>query len=247
MNELSVIRSELLDKFDQLRCAVSTRKGSLNGSSFGMNMSYNVGDQPTAVDENRRRFFFALNVPVDRLAIPGQCHSSHVVNVKTPGRIDATDALVTDARNLWLAISVADCTPVFLADPVKGAVAAVHAGWRGSAESIAAKAVERMKAEFGTAPEDLVAFIGPAAGVCCYEVGEDVAGRFASNVSQIRNGKKYLDLKLENARQLRDAGIPDHKIDISPLCTICNHDLHSYRRDKDRSGRMMGVIGLVEN
>jgi hypothetical protein len=247
MNELTLIRSELLGKFMQVRCAVSTRKGTQNGSPFGMNMSYSVGDQTSAVDENRRRFFSALDVPADRVASPGQCHSSQIALVTDPGRIDATDALITETQDLWLAISVADCTPVFLADPGRSAVAAIHAGWRGSAESIVVKAVERMKAEFGTAPKDLLAFIGPSAGACCYEVGDEVAGRFRAAVVQIRNEKRYLDLKLENAEQLKDSGVSGSNIEISPLCTICNPELlHSYRRDGKRSGRMMGVIGMVK-
>lgn len=246
MNELKLIQSELLNNIAALRCAVSTRRGANNGSPFGMNMSYNVGDRPESVDENRRRFLSALGIPADRLAIPVQCHSSRVESVTAPGRVDGTDALITNTRNLWLAVSVADCTPVFLADPNRDAIAAIHAGWRGSADSISVKAVERMRSEFGTEPGDLVAFIGPSAGVCCYEVGEDVTGRFGSRVQQVRNGKRYLDLKLENASQLMSTGVPDANIETSPLCTICNPELlHSYRRDKDRSGRMMGVIGMV--
>lgn len=246
MNELKLIRSELLNNIAELRCAVSTRRGAKNGSPFGMNMSYTVGDRPESVDENRRRFFSSMDVPADRLAIPVQCHSSRVEFVMVPGRVDGTDALITNTRNLWLTVSVADCTPVFLADPSRGAVAAIHAGWRGSAESISVKAVEKMKTEFGSMPKDLVAFIGPSAGVCCYEVGEDVADRFGSRMQMVRNGKRYLDLKLENASQLMSSGVTEPNIETSPLCTICNPELlHSYRRDKERSGRMMGVIGIV--
>ena len=246
MDKRTLIRSALLDTYAQVHCAVSTRMGTDNGSAFGMNMSYNVGDQREAVDENRRLFFSALDVPADRLAIPAQCHSSHVATATTPGRFEATDALITIVQNLWLTITVADCTPVFLADPVRGVVAAVHAGWRGTAGFITAKSVERLKAEFGTAPDNLVAFIGPSAGVCCYEVGDDVTVRFRPVVVQTRNGKHYLDLKRENADQLKAAGVLDNNIEISPLCTICNPELlHSYRRDKERSGRMMGVIGMV--
>ncbi|MEX2116359.1 MAG: peptidoglycan editing factor PgeF [Bacteroidota bacterium] len=246
MDELFVVRSALLEKSAQFRCGVSTRRGARSGSSFGMNMSYSVGDLPEDVNENRQRFLSAVDAEPDRLVIPGQCHSDHVAMATIPGRFEATDALMTITPNVWLTITVADCTPVFLADPVRSAVAAIHAGWRGSAESIAAKTVERMKAEFGTEPQNLVAFIGPSAGVCCYEVGDDVRSRFDSSVLQVRNGKQYLDLKLDNARQLMGAGIPNGNIDISPLCTICNPELlHSYRRDKDRSGRMMGVIGIV--
>ncbi len=246
MDSGDLIRSELLGKFVRLRCAVSTRRGAKNGSVFGMNMSYNVGDRQEVVNENRRQFLSALKIPVDRLAVPGQCHSSQIVTVTAPGRFESTDGLITCNPDLWLTITVADCTPIFLADRGQNAVAAVHAGWRGSAKSIAAKVVERMKAEFGTAPENLVAFIGPSAGVCCYEVGDDVTSRFGSDSLKLRNGKSFLDLKSENVRQLMNAGVSEANIEVSPLCTICNPDLlHSYRRDKERSGRMMGVIGIV--
>lgn len=245
MNELPLIRSGLLDRFPQFRCALSSKRGTGSDDEFGWNMSYNVGDRREVVDANRRRFFSVLDIPPDRLAIPRQCHSSRVEAVTAPGYVDATDGLITDHQNLWLAISVADCTPVFLVDPVQNVVAAVHAGWRGSAGMIVSKAVETMKSGFRTKPEDLVVFIGPSAGVCCYEIGEDVAGRFGSEVLQERDGKRFLNLKDENARQLREAGIRERNIDVSPICTICNRDFHSYRRDRDRSGRMMGVVGIV--
>ena len=104
-----------------------------------------------------------------------------------------------------------------------------------------------MLQEFGSKPDELYAFIGPSAGQCCYEVGEDVAQRFDAEFVSRRNGKFYLDIKKANEEQLRNAGVPGTNIEVHEDCTICRTELyHSYRRDGDKSGRMMAIIGLSQ-
>jgi len=245
MPDVELLHSKTLNAFPGIVCAVSTRHGGVSPHPLGMNLSYNVGDDRSNVDKNRARFFGSLEIDSDRLAIPRQVHSATVRKVEMPGSYDATDGLLTDRKNVWLVVSIADCAPVFLFDGRRNVVAALHAGWRGSAAGIVRKGIDMMKSRFRSDPADLHAFIGPSAGPCCYEVGAEVAQRFDETSVAKRNGSLFLDLKGENRRQLLENGVPDDQIETSEYCTICSERLfHSYRREKDLSGRMMGVIGL---
>jgi hypothetical protein len=211
-----------------------------------MNLSFRVGDDPVNVLKNREIFFGALGIPPGRLAIPGQVHGATVRRVDVPGEFPETDALISTERGLFLCITVADCVPVLLFDPVHNAVGAVHAGWRGTASAIAVAAVKAMNAEFGTDPAGLIASIGPSASDCCYRVGAEVASRFPSSFIRRERGESYVDLKGVNRSQLLDAGIQPGNVELSPYCTISGSSLfHSYRRDGVKSGRMMGVIGRM--
>jgi hypothetical protein len=211
-----------------------------------MNLSFKVGDDPANVRENRRLFFGMLGIETERLAIPGQVHGIAVSRVGAPGEYPGRDGLITDVPRVFLCISTADCVPILLFDQARRAVAAVHAGWRGTVEAIACTAVEAMCREFGTRPEDLLAEIGPAASQCCYEVGAEVAQRFPGEFVEEREGKLYVDLKGANRRLMLRAGLLEGNLHSSPHCTISDHLLfHSHRRDGARSGRMMGVIGLT--
>lgn len=229
-----------------LRFAMSTRRGGVSHEPYGMNLSFHVGDDPQAVRENRRIFLASVGAGEDCLAQPMQCHSATVLLADHPGPYDASDGLVSNNRGLWLGISVADCLPIFLADPAHKAVAAVHAGWRGSQGAIVQNAVRLMAKQFATTGKDLVAYLGPSARACCYEVGPEVAQNFSDEVVVRRDGRLYLDLVKENMSQLVEAGLSERNIEVNPMCTITEKDLlHSYRRDSSRSGRMLGVIGIV--
>lgn len=240
-----LIEPSIFKQFPAISCCLSTRSGGVSPEPFGLNLSFNVKDLAMNVEENRRRFFRKAGIPEGRIALAGQCHSARVAPVREPGLVENTDGLVTDVEGLWLAVSVADCVPLFLADPRKNVIAVVHAGWRGSLERITENAVDVLSRKFGSVPKDVFAYIGPSAGACCYEVGKDVAERFDRIVVGERDGKIYLDLKRENRRQLLAAGIPASNIETSPDCTIHKSEVfHSFRRDGKQSGRMMGVIGI---
>jgi hypothetical protein len=211
-----------------------------------MNLSFNVGDDPANVRRNRDIFFGALGISPGQVAIPRQVHGTSVRRVDGPGDYQETDALISSERGLFLCISVADCVPILLFDPVRNAVGAVHAGWRGTASAIALAAVEAMHAGFGTLPADLIASIGPSAAGCCYRVGADVASRFPPAFVRVERGESYVDLKGVNRDQLLNAGLRPGNVELSPYCTISDSLLfHSYRRDGAKSGRMMGVIGRM--
>ncbi|HEX9829762.1 MAG TPA: peptidoglycan editing factor PgeF [Bacteroidota bacterium] len=243
---MEVVSSQKLSAITAIRFAMSTRVGGVSPEPYGMNMSFSVGDAKEHVTENRRRFFDGVGILPEQIALPKQCHSATVVPVDAGGEYKSCDGLVSATPGIWLGISVADCVPIILADPRTKAVAALHAGWRGTRQRIVEKGMSLMSDAFGSKPEHIVAYIGPSAGVCCYQVGVEVAEHFSSPVLTHKNGSVYLDLKLENKRQLQAAGVPIEQIETSPHCTICAPDrFHSYRREKERSGRMMAVVGIL--
>ncbi len=243
-----IISSDILSGFRTLRFGMSTRQGGTSPEPLSMNLSFRVGDDWNRVEENRHRFFGALGFDPQHLAIPLQCHSTRVQSVSLPGEYDSCDGLVTTSRNLPLVITVADCLPVVLFDPKAMVLGHVHAGWRGTAGAIVRTAVTMMRDEFGASPEVMVAYLGPSAGVCCYEVGREVADAFLPDQLEIRNGTIYLNLKKANLDLLLACGLQSGNIEISASCTICAPELfHSYRRDRDKSGRMMAVASIVEN
>ena len=216
-------------------------------------------DDAANIHENRRRFL-ALFRGRWRLATCWQVHGADVRSVRgnTPGTLDANDercdALVTDAPHILVGVQTADCVPILLGDMRRGTCAAVHAGWRGTAAGIVSAALARMHAEYGTSAADVRACIGPAANVCCYEVGSDVIETFRARfvyadelLRATREGHARIDLQTANGRQLAEAGVAPARIQTAPLCTICREDLFfSYRRDKKlhgRTGRLLAVIG----
>ncbi|MBA4313375.1 MAG: peptidoglycan editing factor PgeF [Chlorobiaceae bacterium] len=241
-----VIKPKIFSINKKLICAVSTRAGGVSPEPFGMNLSYQVGDRDENVTKNRELFFNRLGIPLSSVAIPGQIHSDHIQYISEAGEYPDCDAVVTNKNNLFLIVTVADCIPIFLYDSKTQAYAAIHAGWRGTEKRILKKGIEMMRSTFSTEINDLFAYLGPSARKCCYQVGEEVADKFNKKYlihSEGMNPK--LDLITMNYDMLIDSGIDKNKIEISEQCTICNPSLfHSYRRDKDLSGRMMAVIGI---
>jgi YfiH family protein len=176
------------------------------------------------------------------LATLKQIHSAECVAAAgRAGVLGEGDALLEDAPGAVVAVKTADCIPILLVDERRHAVAAVHAGWRGTAAGIAPRAVEAMHARFGSAPADLHAAIGPGIGECCYEVGPEVAAEFGGQ------GRAHLDLTAINQRQLLAAGVTAGRIYASNLCTRCGaDDFHSFRRDRERAGRMFSYAGVAQ-
>ena len=239
----------------------STRAGGCSPMPEGaLNLAGFDEDDAANINENRRRFL-ALFRGEWRLATCWQVHSANVrrivprdATVALDTNVERCDALTTDAPRVLLGVQTADCVPVILGDARTGACAAVHAGWRGTAASIVSAALARMREEYGTRAEDVRACIGPAANVCCYEVGREVIETFRARFDYAdellvptREGHARIDLQTANRRQLSDAGVFPERIHTAPLCTICRDDLFfSYRREKKlhgRTGRLLAVIG----
>jgi YfiH family protein len=160
------------------------------------------------------------------------------------------DAVVTNARGLLIGVSVADCLPVLAANMTGGVIGAAHCGWRGIAAGIVEKFVESGVSLAGGLGAGGTRFvIGPAVGPCCYEVGEDLLGRFGRDeverFSSVRNGKTYFDLKRLVAARLVAAGARPGNISIDKTCTACHKSqLSSYRREGAGCGRILAVLGL---
>jgi len=179
-------------------------------------------------------------VPQERMASLKQIHSGIVLLGEQIGCAGEGDALVTAVAGVPVSVRTADCYPILLADARNHAVAAVHAGWRGTAARIALRALEEMHRLYGTEAADVCAAIGPGIGACCYEVGADVARQFGMQQA----GR--IDLAAINRRQLLDAGVAEPRIDVLGGCTKCDSRLfHSYRRDQLAAGRMVSYIGRL--
>jgi len=223
---------------------------------------------------NRRKLQSALGAANLRLAPLKQIHSDaiHLFSQSAP-ESHKGDASATDRPGLLLAIQTADCVPVLLVDPQKRAIAAIHAGWRGTLARITEKAVGRMQLELGTRPSHLLAAIGPSIGPCCYEVAAEFVTKFTAQFADAhdyfdepRTGDEpnplqwlsmkppghqpppknvHLDLRKANRSQLLAAGLRAENIFSSNLCTACRTDLFfSHRREGPLSGRLMSVIGI---
>ena len=224
--------------------------------------------------ENRRIFQSALGAADLELTPLKQIHSD-VIRVFPDSSADVCkgDASATNRPGILLSIQTADCVPIFLVDPKKHAVAAVHAGWRGILARITQKAVGRMQFEFGSKPADLLAAIGPSIGPCCYEVAADFVTKFTAQFADAadyfdepRSGEEpnplqwlnmkppghqpppknvHLDLRKANRSQLVAAGLLEKNIFVSDLCTSCHTGLlFSHRREGPLSGRLMSAIGI---
>ena len=155
--------------------------------------------------------------------------------------------MISCVKGQFVGVKTADCVPILLVDSRNRAVAAVHAGWRGTLLGVARGAALALRSAYGTLPADLNVAIGPAIGFCCYEVGEDVAGHFRSIFPERGdlNGAARLDLPEANRRQLVELGVPAEKIFQAGLCTRCNAaEFFSYRREGDGAGRMLSAVGL---
>lgn len=243
MSQVPVVVPTIFATTAGVRAAMSTRTGGVSRPPFGMNLSLRVGDDVAHVHENRSRFLAALGATESSTAFAAQCHSATITHVDRPGIHPSCDALMTRAKGVALAVSIADCVPILLAHRSGSVVAAVHAGWRGSKQRILSNTIGRMKREYGIHPGDLLVFIGPCAGPCCYEVGPEVYSLFHGSTVRHVDGKSTLDLTEENRRQGEMAGVPSAQIEADGRCTICGSDLfHSYRRDGDASGRMLAAI-----
>ncbi len=180
------------------------------------------------------------------LWMPRQVHSNrlHVAGESVAPARGEADGMLSDQEGSLLGVRTADCLALLFVDRRRRAVAAVHAGWRGTVQGIAANAVERMRGEFGSVPEEMEVAIGPGIGPCCFEVGREVAKQFDPGVVAGRE-KPRVDLGAANRRQLLGAGIPGERIWSSNLCTHCSPEqFFSHRRDGDSAGRMLAVIGL---
>jgi polyphenol oxidase len=283
LEALRIIQIPRWKQYNWLRHGFSTRQGGVSSVYGGdtLNLGWTKEDDPRSVTENRRRFTVAVAGGADDdpgLALVGvrQIHSAIIRAVRRDdgafeGKLASADGkavlegdgLITNLPGVMLGVGTADCVPVLLADVSKRAVAAFHAGWRGTVAHIVEQGVNRMRQEYGSQPKDLVAAVGPSIGACCYSVGEEVRAEFRSNFSyadelflgmnqlEASATKVHLDLWEANRRQLLDAGLGEAQISVVGQCTACSRDSQgamqyfSHRSEHGVAGRMLNVIGIA--
>lgn len=242
-----LLRPRIFADLPSITAGMSTRHGGVSGPPYDtLNLGRHVGDDPTCVEENRRRFCAALDTDPAWLATAGQVHGSTVRVIDAPRHEPFCDALVTTTPGLLLAIGVADCAAVLLADPTYGVAGACHAGWRGAARSVVADTVAAM-ADLGAAPSRIRAYVSPCLSQASFEVGPEVAAQFDDAVAAYPDGadRPHLDLKEALRRQLEGAGVPAKAIEVSERCTMQEtDDFFSYRASDGTTGRMFGAIVL---
>jgi YfiH family protein len=246
-SQVSFLHSEALDRIPGIVHGFSTRRAERNDFTLGPLSSPNP-----IIPMNRARFLAAIGAagwPILKLR---QVHSGIVrdmADTSAAGDPVEGDAAITSLRGALLGVQTADCVPILIAADAGTCVAAVHAGWRGTAARIAALTVESLTRKFGVKAKDLTAAIGPHIGVCCYEVGPEVVDAIQETEAFERRTewtKPHLSLAAANRQQLLTAGLAPDRIEATSLCTRCRGDLfYSYRREGQSAGRMLSVIGIA--
>lgn len=239
------IKPGIFDKFGNVVCGVSTRFGKRPRPPFDFNMSFKVGDDTDAVKRNRKDFFDALGIDGDNVSFQFQTHSTIHNYVEETSFFNGSDGLYTDKKGLFLAVNVADCVPVFVYDAENEVVAGIHSGWKGTQQKIVTHTIDTLIEKYKTKPENLYVYVGPGISVKSFEVGEEVFDMFDDEFKEVREGKMYVDLKKDIFTRLIKQCVPKKNIEVCEYCTFADDGLfHSYRRDRGKSGRMLGVIGV---
>lgn len=235
--------------------AFFTRRGGRSPLPWGpTNFAASVGDDPANVRANVELAARALGVEPSRVYFLSQVHGADAVEISGEEDRDEVvlrrgDVVISNAPGVACGVRSADCVPVLVGDPRTGIVAAIHAGWRGVAIGAVAATIRRLVARRAR-PTDLVAAIGPHIEACCFEVGDDVAAELARASSlgerairRDRGPRPHVDLRSIVHAQLDATGVARDRIDDVPGCTACDAErFHSFRRDRDRSGRMLSAI-----
>lgn len=258
VNSVPFLKYPLLEKTGVVNHGFSTRLGGVSkGYCSSMNISIHRGDDPEAVDENRRRIAAAIGVKPENMVYTQQTHTTNVSVVTEADRgksLPETDGMITNVPEVCLVTFYADCVPLYFVDPVKKAIGLSHSGWRGTVRKMANVTIERMQKEYGCRPEDIRAAVGPSICQECYEVSEDVIDEFRKNYREEywkdlfykkENGKYQLNLWKANEYNFLDAGILPEHMAISNVCTCCNPEiLFSHRVTGWERGNLSAFLSL---
>jgi polyphenol oxidase len=242
------IQPSIFNSFSELVAVESTRHGGVSKAPFlSLNLGNFTEDNANDIQENRQLLLSELGFEIDNFACAKQVHGNQVLNVSEGGTFEGYDALMTNKKSILLGITVADCTPILIYDTENQAVAAIHAGWRGTVEEIITETLIAMKMDFVTQPQRCFAYIGTCIDLENFEVGIEVAAHFEPHCKQwnATTGKFHVDLKQANKDQLLRAGMPENQIEVSPFSTIKNvENYFSFRAENGVTGRFMVLIGL---
>ena len=266
MQALSLLQYDILK--DVPHCFTTRLGGVSKGGQSSLNLSFSREPSRKNVLENYRRVSEALGVAFEGMTHVPQHHGDHVLVVTEketgsgitkpyPDGAEAYgyDAMITDVPGTVLCTLHADCVPVFLLDPCHRAIAMIHAGWRGTAGRIVQHTLADMETAYDTRPQDVLAYIGPSIGPCCFQVGEEVRDAFLEKIPQSEQAIKRdatpqkwkIDLWAVNQALLQEAGVPETQIEIEGLCTMCHGELfYSHRAMGESRGSMAAFLSLKE-
>jgi YfiH family protein len=274
-NALEITKVRQWEQYDWLRHGFSTRAGGVSSVYGGttLNLGWTKEDDADAITENRRRFVDAVahqqqpGTPFTLVGVrqvhEATIHALHPSDGALEGRLATPegkavlegDGLITSQPGVLIAVGTADCVPVLVVDVSKRVVAAFHAGWRGTAARIVELGIAKMRQDYGSRPEDLLAAVGPSIGACCYTVGDEVHTQFQSifpYAATLFHEGLHLDLWQANRHQLIDAGLEERQIAIIGECTACSRTpqgemrYFSHRGEHGVAGRMLNAIGITQ-
>ena len=221
----------------------------------GLNLSFQVGDDPKAVKDNFCDVKKAVGLPNLRIVTMQQMHGDRIIEVsdKKLKEAEAADGMVTGVGGVFLSVLTADCVPVLFSVPSRNLAAVVHAGWKGTLAGLSLKMIRYLKHRYGVEPTSMEVALGPSIGRCCYEIRTDVStplverwGTLARQSLEVRDGREFLDLRSLNRSLVQEGGIPEEQIFVVGSCTSCTQDFFSYRRDGNQTGRQISFIGWLE-
>lgn len=261
----TLLQFKIFDPFIDVEHFSTTRRGGVSTGEFkSLNLGNFSDDNPLNIFENRSLLAQKYFLQPEDLITPHQTHGSEVLLIDQQllssekseiiEKLYGIDATITNERGIFLCVTTADCVPILLYDTKNSAIAAIHAGWRGTVGRIVEKTIDKMKLHFGTQTADLIVAIGPAIGIDNYEVGKEVEEIFKENGFHLskplsfRNPKTqkiHLDVKEINRQELIRLGVPTHQIEKTKYDTYKNKRLFfSARRQTVHSGRMLSGIML---
>lgn len=215
--------------------------------------SFSKKQAPGLLEHNMNILKECLNIEPEIVAACYQVHSKDAIILENELNdhnesliiFDSKDAMITQKKNIMLLITTADCVPIFVFDWKKKVIADIHAGWRGTHENILGHTIDLLKAKYNSNPKETIICSGPSIGQCCFEVGNHVASLFKNDYGSrylkfnTKSSKNHVDLKAVNRDIALSCGIPKENIYICNICTCCNEEFFSYRRD--------GNLGLSAN
>ncbi|MBK7971944.1 MAG: laccase domain-containing protein [Deltaproteobacteria bacterium] len=257
-----VLSARVLAGAPRIRHGFSTRAHAGGGSGVAAGVDFDLrqrAEDPAGSTRNRALFTAAMGLAGAPLVTLGQTHEARIFEIDDAAGLpdeppSGFDAVITDVPRIAIAIGTADCLPVLIADPSRGAVGAVHAGWRSAALGLPALTVRRMGERYGSRPDELVVALGPAIGPCCFEVGEEVISGLAARspeperwVVRAARRKPHVDLALATRLALEAEGVRADAIERVAGCTRCDAArFFSFRREGAATGRQLSAIGAVE-
>ena len=241
---MKILNAKIFEQFPEIKFGISTKFKIDKNDIFNFNMSFSINDDVERVESNRRLFFESLGLQFENVAYQNQIHSDIIKATGYGGSVGDSDAIITPRKGIGIAVSMADCVGIFIYDKVEKVIAGIHSGWRGTKQQIVKKTLLQLQEEFDCEPENLFVYIAPSISQTNFEVGNEVAEQFDDKYLIPSKEKFLLDVAQVNYDMLIDFGIPKSQIEKSELCSYDEKYIHSFRRDKNESGRAFGAIAI---